>query len=44
MLVTGGGRFGNYGFYLPKDRPVFTWNLVQLDLVKWQGKEALTPA
>ena len=43
MLVTDGGRFGGYGFYLLKGVPVFTWNLVQLDLVKWQGKEALTP-
>jgi arylsulfatase len=43
MLVTDGGRFGGYGFYLLKGRPVFTWNLVQLERVKWQGKEALTP-
>jgi len=43
MLVTDGGRFGGYGFYLLKGRPVFTWNLVQLALVKWQGKEALAP-
>jgi arylsulfatase len=43
MLVTDGGRFGGYGFYLLKGRPVFTWNLVQLDRVKWQGKDALAP-
>jgi hypothetical protein len=43
MLVTDGGRFGGYGFYLLKGKPVFTWNLVQLERVKWQGKEALTP-
>jgi hypothetical protein len=43
MLVTDGGRFGGYGFYLLKGRPVFTWNLLQLELVKWQGKEALGP-
>lgn len=43
MLVTDGGRFGGYGFYLLKGRPVFTWNLVQLAFVKWQGKEALAP-
>lgn len=36
-------QLGGYGFYLLKGRPVFTWNLVQLDRVKWQGKEALTP-
>jgi arylsulfatase len=43
MLITDGGRYGGYGFYLLKSRPVFTWNLVQLAHVKWQGKEALTP-
>ena len=43
MLVTDGGHFGGYGFYLLKGVPVFTWNLIQLDLVKWQGKQALTP-
>ena len=43
MLVTDGGRFGGYGFYLLKGVPVFTWNLLQLARVKWKGKEALTP-
>jgi len=41
VLVTDGGRFGGYGFYLLKGKPVFTWNLIQLERVKWQGKEAL---
>jgi arylsulfatase len=43
MLVTDGGRFGGYGFYLLKGQPVFTWNLLQLAYVKWQAKEALAP-
>lgn len=43
VLVTDGGRFGGYGFYLVKSRPIFTWNLVQLAMVKWQGKDALSP-
>jgi arylsulfatase A-like enzyme len=43
VLVTDGGRFGGYGFYLLKGRPVFTWNLIQLERVKWQAKEALAP-
>ena len=43
MLVTDGGHFGGYGFYLLKGQPVFTWNLIQLEMVKWQGKDALTP-
>jgi arylsulfatase A-like enzyme len=43
MLMTNGGRFGGYGFYLLKGVPTFTWNLVQLERAKWQGKEALAP-
>ncbi len=43
MLVTDGGRFAGYGFYLLKGVPVFTWNLIQLERVKWRGKEALAP-
>jgi arylsulfatase len=43
MLITDGGRFAGYGFYLLKGRPVFTWNLVGLERVKWQGKDALSP-
>jgi hypothetical protein len=42
MLVTDGGRFAGYGFYLVKGRPVFTWNLLGLERIKWQGKEALS--
>ena len=30
MLITQGGRFAGYGFYLLKGKPVFTWNLVDL--------------
>ena len=43
MIVTQGGRFAGYGFYLLKGKPVFTWNLVDLKRVKWKGTEALTP-
>ena len=43
MIVTDGGRFAGYGLYLLKGVPVFTWNLLQLELVKWQGKQALAP-
>jgi arylsulfatase A-like enzyme len=28
MILTSGGRFGGYGFYLLKGKPVFLWNLV----------------
>lgn len=43
MILTSGGRFAGYGFYLLKGKPVFLWNLVNLERIKWEGKEALTP-
>jgi arylsulfatase A-like enzyme len=39
MLITQGGRFGGYGLYLVKSKPVFTWNLVDLKRVRWEGPE-----
>ncbi|MDZ4837680.1 MAG: arylsulfatase [Candidatus Melainabacteria bacterium] len=43
MLLTSGGRFGGYGFYLLKNKPVFLWNLVDLKRIRWDGPEALAP-
>jgi hypothetical protein len=43
MILTSGGRFAGYGFYLLKGRPVFLWNLVDLKRVKWEGQDAVTP-
>ena len=43
MLVTQGGRFGGYGFYLRQGRPVFTWNVLDIERVKWEATEALPP-
>jgi len=43
MIVTQGGRFGGYGFYLLKGKPVFLWNLVDLKRIRWEGPEVLTP-
>ena len=43
MILTSGGRFGGYGFYLLKGKPVFLWNMVNLNRVKWEGPEALAP-
>ena len=42
MLITQGGRFGGYGLYVLQNKPVFTWNLVDLKRVRWEGP-ALTP-
>ena len=43
MLITQGGRFGGYGFYVLKNKPVFTWNLVDLKRIRWEGSEPLSP-
>jgi arylsulfatase A-like enzyme len=42
MLITQGGRFAGYGFYVLKGKPVFTWNLVDLKRVKWESPEELS--
>jgi arylsulfatase len=41
MILTSGGRFAGYGFYLLKGKPVFLWNLVDLERIKWEGPDAL---
>jgi arylsulfatase len=43
MIVTSGGRFGGYGFYVLKGKPVWLWNLVDLERLKWEGADALAP-
>jgi arylsulfatase A-like enzyme len=43
MILTSGGRFGGYGFYLVEGKPVFLWNLMDLQRIKWAGDEALSP-
>ncbi|GAT32735.1 arylsulfatase [Terrimicrobium sacchariphilum] len=43
MIVTSGGRFGGYGFYLLKGKPVFLWNLVDLKRIKWEAPDVLAP-
>lgn len=43
MIATSGGRFAGWGFYLLKGKPVFCWNLLDLEWVKWEASEALTP-
>ena len=41
VLVTEGGRFGGYGLYLLKGKPVFTYNFLALERFRWEGAEAL---
>jgi arylsulfatase len=43
MIATSGGRFAGWGFYLLKGKPVFCWNLLNLEWVKWEGPDVLAP-
>ena len=43
MLVTDGGRFGGYGFYVLRGKPVFVYNFVNLERFRWEAKDALAP-
>jgi arylsulfatase len=42
MIQTNGGRFGGYGLYLLKGKPVFVWNLLDLKRVRWEGPDAIS--
>jgi arylsulfatase len=42
MIVTQGGRFGGYGFYLLKNKPVFLYNFLDFQRTRWEGPDALT--
>jgi len=37
MIATMGGRFGGYGLYLLRGKPVFTYNLLDLERYRWEG-------
>jgi hypothetical protein len=41
MIVTEGGRWGGYGLYLLKGRPVFNYNLLMLAQFRWEGQQPL---
>ena len=43
MILTSGGRFAGYGFYILKGKPVWLWNLVDLNRLKWEGPDVLVP-
>jgi arylsulfatase len=43
VLLTSGGRFAGWGFYLLESKPVYLWNLAGLRRVRWEAPEALTP-
>src|SRR6266852_3310060 len=37
MIVTFGGRFGGYGLYLQKGKPVFVYNLLDMERFRWEA-------
>jgi arylsulfatase A-like enzyme len=37
MIATMGGRFGGYGLYLVKGKPVFVYNFLDLKRYRWEG-------
>jgi arylsulfatase len=37
MIVTFGGRFGGYGMYLLNGKPIFVYNLLDLERFRWEG-------
>ena len=44
MILTSGGRFGGYGFYLLKGKPVFVWNLVDVKRKAGKARSRSRPA
>jgi hypothetical protein len=43
IVVTQGGRFGGYGLYLIKGKPVFLYNMLDMARFRWEGQDALSP-
>jgi arylsulfatase len=43
MIVTQGGRFGGYGFYVLKNKPIFLYNFLDVERTRWEGTDALSP-
>ncbi|MGH8065489.1 MAG: arylsulfatase [Candidatus Entotheonellia bacterium] len=41
MIATEGGRWGGYGLYLHKGKPVFNYNLLMLGQFRWEGQQPL---
>jgi arylsulfatase len=42
MIVTQGGRWGGFGLYLLKGKPVFDYNGLMLAQFRWEGQQPLT--
>jgi arylsulfatase A-like enzyme len=42
MIVTEGGRFGGFGLYMLKGKPVFDYNGFALAQIRWEGQQPLS--
>jgi hypothetical protein len=38
-----GGRFDGWGLYLLKGKPVFTYNMLDVERFRWEGAQVITP-
>ena len=43
MIVTQGGRFGGYRFYVLRGKPVFLYNFLDFQRTRWEGSDVLSP-
>jgi arylsulfatase len=43
MLNTLGGRYGGYGLYLVKGKPVFTYTQLTSEKFRWEGPDVIAP-
>ena len=43
MIATMGGRWGGWGFYMLKGKPVFHYNMLILAQYHWEGSDVLAP-
>jgi arylsulfatase A-like enzyme len=43
MIATMGGRWGGWGLYMLKGKPVFHYNMLILAQYHWEGPDVLTP-
>ena len=43
VIVANGGRFGGYSLWVDHGKPVFSYNLVMMDMNRWKGADKLTP-
>lgn len=41
MIVTEGGRWGGFGMYMLKGKPVFDYNGLMLAQFRWEGQQQL---